>query len=233
MPRQRLVLLLVAVLVAAAAVGVALVFVGSGGGSSPGASGSTVSTTQNQESALAKVRQKGLELGSASAPNTLYVFEDPQCPYCKQWSLDSVPTTVSEFVKSGRVKLELRPIEVIGSDSEPGIRAVYAAAQKNKGWNMLEALYQRQGSEETGWITSAVIAAAADEAGVAPSFVASRLSSAAVTAAWRAGQTQAQQWGIAGTPSFVLVKQLGTPQQVNPGSLEPTDFAAALRAALQ
>ncbi len=172
-------------------------------------------------------------LGSASAPATLYVFEDPQCPYCRQWSLDSVPATVTQFVKTGKVNLKIQPIEVIGADSEPGIRAVYAAAKYNRAWNVFEALYQRQGEEQSGWITKDVIAAAATEAGVAPAKIEAGMQSAAVTSQWRAAEQQAQQWGVAGTPTFVLLKQLGTPRAVSPTSLEPADFTSALQAALQ
>jgi protein-disulfide isomerase len=234
--RNRLLLLLGAVVAAAVIVVVVVVVVGNGGGDSAASTTTTTtgsSSTPEAVSAFAGVRQKGLELGKATAPNTLYVFEDPQCPFCKQWSIDSMPSAVDEFVRTGQVKFELRPIEVIGSDSEPGIRAVYAASQQNKAWNMLEALYERQGEEQSGWITPSVIAASAREVGADPVAIKKAMPTAKVTAQWGASEKLVQQWGVAGTPTFVLIKPLGTPQQVNPTSLEPTDFNAALRAALQ
>jgi protein-disulfide isomerase len=161
------------------------------------------------------------------------VFEDPHCPFCRQWSTDALPSAVDEFVRTGQVKFELRPIEVIGNDSEPGIRAVYAASQQDKAWNMLEALYQRQGQEQSGWITPGVIEASAREAGADPVAIKKAMPTARVTAQWGASEKLVQQWGVSGTPTFVLIKPLGTPQQVSPSSLEPTDFNAALRAALQ
>ena len=231
---QRLVLLGVAILVAAIAVGVVVAVSGGGGSSSSNAATTTSPTAAgNQESAFKGVVQQGLRLGSNAAPATLYVFEDPQCPYCKQWSLDSVPATVAQLVKTGKVNLLLRPIEVIGADSEPGIRAVYAAAKYNRAWNMMEAIYQRQGQEGSGWITKDVIAAAAREAGVSPANIEAAMKTPAVTSLWRDAQQIAQQWGVAGTPTFVLLKQLGAPKQVNPPSLEPADFTSALHAALQ
>jgi protein-disulfide isomerase len=233
MARQRFLLLGIAALVAAVAVGVVLAFAGAKRNSSATTPSTTTATQGNQEAALVGVAQSGLRLGSAAAPATLYVFEDPQCPYCRQWSLDSLVATVDEFVKTNRVKLLLRPIEIIGPDSGPGIRAVYAAAQQNKAWNMLEALYQRQGAEQSGWITKDVLVASAKEAHASSAGVLGGLNSAAVTAAWRSSEQLAQQWGVAGTPTFVLVKQLGAPQQVSSASLEPADFTAALRSALK
>ena len=234
MPRQRLILLAIAVAVAAVAVVAVVVFVGTGNGSSSDSAATTSSTgSGNQESALKGVPQSGLRLGKATAPATLYVFEDPQCPYCRQWSLDSVPATVDEFVKTGKINMVLQPVEAIGQGSEPGVRAVYAAAKQNRAWNMLEALYQRQGAEQSGWITNDVIKSSAKEAGADPSAVLGALNSAAVTNQWRTIQQRAQQIGVRATPTFALQRQLGTLQQVNPNSLEPTDFNDALRAALQ
>lgn len=235
-PRNRLLLLIGAVAAAVVIVVIVVAVVGKGSGSSSASETTTTSaasTPPRAVSAFAGVRQKGLELGKASAPNTLYVFEDPQCPFCRQWSIDSVGAAVSEFVKSGQVKFELRPIEVIGSDSEPGIRAVYAAAKQDKAWNVLEALYERQGDEQSGWITNNVIANAAREVGADPAAIKKAMPTAAVTAQWGASEKLVQTWGIAGTPTFALVRPLGTPQQVNPSSLEPNDFSAALRSALQ
>jgi protein-disulfide isomerase len=223
-------LLLAAVVVAIVGVVVVVAFVGNGGSSS--AQTTTTSSTEGT-GAFTGVPQNGLTLGKASAPDTLYVFEDPQCPYCRQWSLDSAATAVDEFVKTGQVKFVLHPIEIIGADSEPGIRAVYAASQQNKAWNMLEALYQRQGEEQSGWITDAVIKDAASSAGADPAAIEKAMPTAAVSAMWAASTQKAEQWGVQGTPTFVLVRQLGTPQQVTPSSLEPSDFTAALRSALQ
>ena len=234
--RNRLLLLLGAIALAAVIVVAVVLFVGNGNGSSSASDTTTTtsgSTTPEAESAFAGVRQVGLVLGKATAPNTLYIFEDPQCPYCRQWSIDSEPSAVDEFVRTGQVKFELRPIEVIGPDSEPGIRAVYAASQQNKAYDMLEALYERQGEEESGWITPSVIAASAHEVGADPAAIKKAMPTAQVTAQWGAAEKLAQQWGVGGTPTFVLLKPLGTPQQVTPSSLEPTDFNAALRAALQ
>ena len=234
--RNRLLLLLGAIALAAVIVVAVVLFVGNGNGSSSASDTTTTtsgSTTPEAESAFAGVRQVGLVLGKATAPNTLYIFEDPQCPYCRQWSIDSEPSAVDEFVRTGQVKFELQPIEVIGPDSEPGIRAVYAASQQNKAYNMLEALYERQGEEESGWITPSVIAASAHEVGADPVAIKNAMPTAKVTAQWGAAEKLAQQWGVAGTPTFVLLKPLGTPQQVNPASLESADFNAALRAALQ
>ncbi len=233
MARQRVTLLVIAALVAVACIGVVVAFVGTGGSSSSNTTPAVTATARTQESALKGVPQSGLRLGSPTASATLYIFEDPQCPYCAEWSLNAVPAIVREFVKTGRLDMLLQPIRIVGTDSEPGLRAIYAAAQQDRAWNMMEALYHRQGTENSGWITESVITAAAQEAGVVPSMVLDTMQSASVNAAWRKAELQASQWGIQGTPTFILVKRLGSPTQVQPSSLDAAGFTAALRSALQ
>ncbi|HVW89973.1 MAG TPA: DsbA family protein, partial [Gaiellaceae bacterium] len=142
-------------------------------------------------------------------------------------------TVVRDYVRTGRVKLQYRGIVVIGENSVAGLRAIYGAAPQNKLWNMAEALYERQGEENSGWITIPVIKDAAKEAGADPAKVVAQADSKSVTAQLNANAKLAQQLGVNGTPTFVLQRELGTPQPLTVGGLEPSDFTPALEAALQ
>ncbi len=238
MNRQRLILLGVAVLVAAGCVGVVLAFVGTGGKSAATTTSATRktgtgTTVVTGEGIFKGVPQKGLRLGNVAAPATLYVFEDPQCPYCRDWDLGALPTVVREFVRTGRVRLELQPVEIIGQLSQPGIRAVYAASLQNKAWNMLEALFERQGSENSGWISDAVIRASAKEAGASPQLVVDAIPTQKILNMWKKVEQQSSAWGVNGSPTFILQKQLARPVQLSVPSLDAATFSAALRNALQ
>jgi protein-disulfide isomerase len=235
MPRNRLLLLLGAAVAAAIVVVAVVLAAGSGGGSSNANQPTTVSTTAplTPTSALKGVPQHGDVLGKPSAPATLTVFEDPQCPYCRQWNIDTLPTVVANYVRTGRIKLQYRGIVVIGENSVAGLRAIYGATPQNKLWSVAEALYERQGEENSGWITIPVIKDAAKEAGADSAKLLAHADSKAVTAQLSANAKLAQQLGINGTPTFVLQKQLGTPQPLNVGGLDPDQFTPALDAALQ
>jgi protein-disulfide isomerase len=235
MPRNRLLLVLGAAVAAAIVVIVVVLVAGSGGGGSADTTAPvTVETNApTHAEALKGVPQHGDILGKPSAPATLTVFEDPQCPYCRQWNLDTLPTVVQNYVRTGRVKLQYRGIVVIGENSVAGLRAIYGAGAQNKLWSMVEALYERQGDENSGWITIPVIKDAAKEAGADPAKVIADADSKSVTAQLNANARLAQQLGINGTPTFVLQKQLGTAQPLNVGGLEPDQFTPALDAALQ
>jgi protein-disulfide isomerase len=178
------------------------------------------------------IPQHGTILGKPSAPATLAVYEDPQCPYCAQWNLDTLATVMAQFVRTGRVKLEYRGIEIIGANSVPGLRAIEAAGIQNKLWNMNEAFYEHQGKENSGWITAPVVAALGQVAQVNVKKLFVDANSAAVTAALRQSAAQAAADKIGGTPSFVLLYPPAVPKPLQITSLEPATFVSALTAAL-
>jgi protein-disulfide isomerase len=230
---QRNRLLLLATALGAAAIVVVVLIVASNG-----SSGSSTTTTTSAagspttKSLFAGIPQHGDTLGDPSAPATLTVYEDPQCPFCRQWNLEALPTALDTFVRTGRVKLVYHGIEIIGPNSVAGLRAIYAAGAQNKLWTFADALYTKQGDENSGWITPEVIRAAATEAGANGDAILTRAKSSAVSSALKAAASEAVTDKVRGTPSFVLQKQLGARTQV-PAPLDASGFSAALSAALQ
>jgi len=233
MNRTRLLLLAAAGGVAAVIVVVALLV--SGGGSSSTTTTTTQATTQPQAptATLAGVPQHGDVLGKTSAPATMLVFEDPQCPYCMEWNTQTLSTVVDGFVRTGKLKLEYRGIEIIGPNSLQGLRAIYAAGLQNRAWNMSDAIYARQGAENSGWITTEVIRAAAKDAGANPDKVIAQMSSKAVDKLLILAATEANETHVNGTPTFIILRPLAAPQQLSVSSLDPVTFTAALSAALK
>jgi len=239
---QRNRLLLIAAAVGGAAVlAVVLILVASSGSSSSNASPpTTTSASQSQgqgapttRSLFAGIPQRGDSLGRADAPATMVVFEDPQCPFCREWSVNTLPTVVNDFVRTGKLRLVYRGIEIIGPDSEPGLRAIFAAGKQNKLWNVASALYDVQGAENSGWITNSVIKSAAKSAGANGSALLADSSSKQVSAALASAGKDAVAAQVQGTPTFVLQRPPSLPQQLSVTSLEPQTFASELSAALQ
>ena len=236
MPRNRLLVLAGAIAAGVVAVVVIVLVAGSGSGSSSTTTTTTTSTgggSTEAKSTFAGVPQHDDTLGKATAPVTLTVFEDPQCPFCRQWNIDTLPTVVQDYVRTGRIKIVYRGMVVIGDNSLVGLAAIYAAAEQNKLWQMAEALYERQGDENSGWITLPVVRAAAREIGLSPAKVVAAMRSSAVTSAIRKSVNEARSLGINGTPTFAIQKQLGTLQQLQVSGLDPGGFTPALDQALR
>ena len=136
-------------------------------------------------------------------------------------------------MRPGRVKLQYRGVEIIGPNSLPGLRAIYAAGKQNKLWNMVDALYAHQGAENSGWITTDLIRRAAQEAGADPDQVVARMNKAATTAALTRSAKQAVADRVPGTPAFIVQRPPALAQPLSLTSLDPASFEAALSAALQ
>jgi len=235
--RNRVLLLAGAAAVAVVVVVLVILVAGSGGGSSTttttlAAPTGTGGTAQTPASIFADIPQHGDTLGVATAPATLTVFEDPQCPYCREWELGALPTVVSEFVRAGRVKIVYRGINILGPNSDAGLAAVYAAGKQNKLWDMADALYAIQGPENSGWIDAAAIRKAALAAGANADAIIAAMPSAAVAAMVTNAHQQASALGVGGTPTFVLQLSLGAPAQLN-APLDASGFSAVLAAALK
>jgi protein-disulfide isomerase len=228
--QNRLVLLAVTVIAAAVIAGVLIAVASSkhDGGSTTTNAAPAASAT----SSFAGVPQHGDVLGDPSAPATLLVFEDPQCPFCQEWALGTLPQVVADYVKTGRVKLAYRGIEVIGPNSQPGLRAIYAAGLQNKLWNLAEALYRQQGAENSGWITNPTISAAAGLVGANGKAILAHSNSPMVTAGLHQAAAEAGAAGINGTPTFVLENPPARPQALQLSALDTATFEAALEHAL-
>ena len=232
--KSRRVLLIAAAVGGAAVVAVVLILVASGGSSKTTTSVSTDGSGSTGSTALfAGIPQQGDTVGKASAPATMLVFEDPQCPYCAQWSLETLPTIVDQFVRTGKLKLTYRGIPIIGPNSIKGLQAVFAAGQQDKLWNFSEALYGMQGQENSGWITDDVILSAAKSAGADGAAILAASSSKAVTAQLAQATNEAKAYLVRGTPTFMIEQPPAMPQQLNVTSLDPGVFSAELQAALQ
>jgi len=202
-------------------------------------SATTTATTATQPTGPAAVNaifkgipQHGDTLGDPAAPVSLLVFEDPQCPYCDEWSLETLPTVVDEFVRTGKIKLVYRGIEIIGPQSTVGLRAIVGAGSQNKLWNMNEALYANQGKENGGWLTSQLVLNLAKDLGLNTTKLVAAANSAAVSKALVAASKEAAASKVSGTPTFVILNPPALPKQLNVSSLAPQGFVESLSAAI-
>ena len=192
------------VLVAAAAVSIILIVasqVGSGAGTKK-TSTSTSTSAAHVRSLFSGIPQQGTALGSAKAPFTLVEYADLQCPYCARWSRDALPTVVAKYVKTGKLRIVFNGMDFVGPDSHTALQTAIAAGREHHLWDVVHALYAAQGTENTGWVTDALVTQIA--AGV-PGLDGSKLL-AARSASWVESEVArasaaAEAAGVHSTPS--------------------------------
>jgi protein-disulfide isomerase len=178
---------------------------------------------------FAGISQHGNLLGPPSAPVRLVEYVDLQCPYCREFEAQTLPGLVSRYVRTGKLRIEARPIAILGADSQRGTLAAIAAGRQGKLFNLAELLYFNQGSENTGWLNDAMIAAAAASIpGLdVPRLLSSRDSSV-VSDESQAYAAQAGDDNVSKTPTIFVGKTGGPARQVTLAS--PTDVSAVATA---
>jgi protein-disulfide isomerase len=226
--RNRRMLQLGGALLAAAVIVVVAIAISSGGGSKKGGSaqGNAAGSTQTAQ-LLSGVPQQGITLGNPKAPVTLVEFADLQCPFCRDYTINTFPTIVAKYVKPGKVKMEFQNYAFIGPDSLTAARAAEAAGKQNKLWSFIDVFYNNQGSENTNYVTDAFLTKIAKGAGVDPQKMLADRADPKVDQAIALAQQSAQQAGVNSTPTF-LIKKAGTPvQKVSASGLEAALAKAA------
>jgi len=210
-------------------VAVVLAITLSGGSSSGGGTPITASTTATVQKVLGGVPQSANVLGSRTAPVTLVEYIDVQCPYCREFETQTMPTLIARYVRTGKLKVEARPIAFIGPDSVRGRAAVLAAARQNRMFDFMEYLYLVQGTENTGWLSDGLIKAiAAKIPGLDLKKLLADRTSSAVAAQSQKFDAEAQADNVTGTPTILVGKSGQTPQPVPMST--PTDLQAVVSA---
>jgi protein-disulfide isomerase len=233
--KRRLFLIGGIVLAAIVAVAIVIAVTSGGSGSSPTASTTTAGGAGGLKgvsavtSELAGIPQKGNELGRASAPATMVVFADMQCPFCAEFENGAMPSLVQRYVRPGKLKIVFQPIVIIGNDSVLGARAVASAAQQNKLFEYAGILYRNQGKENSGYLDNAYVKKIGGATpGLDVTKLTADLKSAPVNKLLNDAQSLATSGKVSSTPSF-FVSKTGQPlQQLQVTSLAPDAFYAKL-----
>jgi protein-disulfide isomerase len=232
--RKRLILLAASAVAALAVVGV-LIAVSQGGGGDGGGlgKGERLAGTGEVRALYRGIPQSGATLGNAKAPVTMVEFADLQCPFCAQYTRDTLPTLVKRYVRSGKVKMELRPITIIGPDSGTAHAAAAAAAERNRLWQFADLVYLNQGQENSGYVTEDFLSRIARGAGLDPGPIVTASQTPNSVPLLRQATAESQRYGITSTPSFLVGRTGGSLKQLSLSSLEPAEFTAVIDDALK
>jgi protein-disulfide isomerase len=204
-------------------------------GSSKKSTPTPLPETGTAVSLLHGIPQSGMFLGSPSAPVKMLEYIDLQCSSCQVFETQTMPTIIDKYVRTGKMRVEARPIIVIGPDSENGARGMVAASRQNRGFTFAQILYYNQGPENSGWLTDQTVEDAA--VGIPglnfQQFQADYGSSEAADAVKRF-DTQATADNVSGTPTVYISKGSGPRTVVAPGLIPSVDqMTAAIDKALK
>lgn len=162
------------------------------------------------------IPQSRATLGDEAAKVTLIQFEDLQCPVCERYTKQAQQDVVTEYVRTGKVKLRFVGLAFIGGDSQKALRYALAAGNESKLWQFSELLYENQGPENAGWVTDGLLEKIATALGLDWARLQKDAASAAVTQQANSMTQEGQLRQIQGTPSFFVQVGKQAPYQVQP-----------------
>jgi protein-disulfide isomerase len=183
---------------------------------------------------LAGIPQSANTLGEPAAPVTLDYFGDLECPFCRDFSLDALPSIIQRWVRTGKLRIRYRALQT--ATREPDVFmaqqvAALAAGKQDKAWQFVEIFYAEQGEEGSGYVTETYLEGIASQV---PHLDLQRWAADRVgqdLAREIAGDAEAaESAGLGGTPSFLLGASGGAMRVFSPTA--PTSFDAAIEGLL-
>ncbi len=88
----------------------------------------------------------GTSLGNPNAKVKIEIFEDFQCKYCKQYTTDTEPQVISQYVATGKAYYVFYNFPILDTDpsfqdSRQAANAAECAADQNLFWELHQLLY--------------------------------------------------------------------------------------------
>jgi protein-disulfide isomerase len=210
-----------ALLAAAAVIVVVAIAVSSGGGKKSSGGGGDFQGVAETTALIGGIPQKGITLGKADAPVTIVEFADPQCPFCKEYTLNEMPAVVQKYVRTGKAKMELRFLTFIGPDSATAAGVLEAAGAQDKLWQSADLFYRNQGEENSGYVTDAFLTKVLDGAGADAAKAIAGAGSAQASQEIAAAKTLSGRYGVDATPT-ILVGPTGGDLKADTAESQPT-----------
>jgi protein-disulfide isomerase len=206
------------IVVAVVVVAVVVILIATGGGSSksglPSSKHEENATVAEISKLIGGIPQSGNAIGSPKAPVTLKYFGDLQCPICKDFTLNSLPSIYQQWVRPGKLRIEYLSLET--ATREPEVFntqqiAAYAAGKQNKAWNFIETFYHEQGEENTEYVNEQYLQGIARQVpGLNLAKWMSDRNDPELTNQVEADKQLANNEGLNGTPAFLIGHTGGT-----------------------
>jgi protein-disulfide isomerase len=182
-------------------------------GSHPGTPGTGTSPTATAN--IKDVKTDGDPyIGQASAPITIAFWSDFQCPFCKQFEVNTLPQIIKDYVDTGKAKIVFMDFAFLGNDSITG--AVYSHSV----WKLYPAQYfawrtamynaQDQEGDQGFGDAASIDKLDATIPGLDAAKIAAdvKANGATYQAQADADKAEGQKQGVNATPSFVIGTQL-------------------------
>lgn len=152
----------------------------------------------------------GLATGDPNAGVTIEVFEDFQCPACKNFTETVEPSIVQDYVATGKVYYIFRQHPFIGNESFQAANASMCANEQGRFWDYHDILFTNWNGENQGAFTDKRLVAFAEQLNLDMNEFNSCFQSNKYQEAINQDLAKGQQYGVTSTPSIFVNGKLVT-----------------------
>lgn len=152
----------------------------------------------------------GLAMGDPKAPVTIEVFEDFQCPACKNFIETVEPLIVQNYVATGKVYYIFRQHPFIGKESFQAADASMCAEEQGRFWDYHDMLFANWNGENQGAFSDKRLVAFAEELKLDMNEFNSCFQSNKYQDVINQDLAKGQQYGVTSTPSIFVNGKLVT-----------------------
>jgi protein-disulfide isomerase len=180
---------------------------------------------------IARPQTDGRQIGDASAPVLIEMYEDFQCPGCKAFTDSIEPRILDAYVATGQARLTYRHYPFLGEESLQAAHASMCADAQGRFWDYHDMLFANQVGENRGAFADRRLLAFAESLGLEMEAFQTCFDEQAHEAEIAQDLEAASQAGVHSTPT-ILVNGVIVPS-ATPGAVTGfPEISAAIEAAL-
>ena len=144
--------------------------------------------------------------GQLGAPITIYEMSDFQCPYCRAFTLETMPSLEREYIATGKARLVYVNLllESVHKNTTIAAEVAMCAASQGRFWRMHDLLFQNQDHWAGLAAPRPYLLTLADSAGVNRAALTRCLASPTTAALVREDGERARRSGAQSTPTFYI-----------------------------
>lgn len=144
--------------------------------------------------------------GSAKAPVTVYEMSDFQCPYCRQFALETFPGLERDYIKTGKVRWVFInfPLTSVHAHASAAAELALCAGKQQAFWPVHDLLFAHQESWAPLKEAGPFFVSLADSASLSKPALLTCLESPDTRNSVRADAEGAARSGATSTPTFYI-----------------------------
>src|SRR5919112_3540262 len=144
--------------------------------------------------------------GSAKAPVTVYEMSDFQCPYCRQFALETFPRLDRDYIRPGKVRWVFInfPLTSVHQHASAASQLAVCAGQQRKFWPVHDLLFKYQETWTPLKEAGPFFVSLADSAGLSKPALLTCLDSPETLNSVRDDAEGASRSGATSTPTFYI-----------------------------